>query len=133
MPTNALILQAVQPKAGTPGVASEGAPAGSAPAAPGGGLLVMLPLLMIVPILFMSFRRQKKESAQRASLKKGDKILTNSGIVGELIEMDEKLAKVKIAPGTTITVVSSMVSPYDIAPVTAAVDVKDAKALAEKK
>ncbi len=132
MSLNPLFLQAVQPKAGNPGVAADGAGGGasSGPPSGGGGLVMMLPLLMIVPILFMSFRRQKKESAQRASLKKGDKVLTNAGIVGELMEMDEKLCKVKIAPGTTITVVSSMVSPYEPVSMT---DSKDAKLLAEKK
>lgn len=90
---------------------------------------MFLPLLMIVPILFMSFRRQKKEAEARKGLKKGDRVLTNGGMVGELVEMDERLAKLKIAPGTTITVLSSVVSPFETAPA----EVKDAKFAMEKK
>lgn len=84
---------------------------------------------MIVPILFMSFRRQKKEAEARKGLKKGDRVLTNGGMVGELVEMDERLAKLKIAPGTTITVLSSVVSPFETAPA----EVKDVKFATEKK
>ena len=34
-------------------------------------------------------RRQKKERAARESLKKGDRVMTNAGLVGELVEMDD--------------------------------------------
>jgi preprotein translocase subunit YajC len=94
---------------------------------------MLLPLLMLVPILFMSMRRQKKESDARAKLRKGDRIVTNGGLVGELVEMDERFAKVKVAPGTTLTVLSSTVGPLEGNPdaKTAAPDAK--VATAEKK
>jgi preprotein translocase subunit YajC len=98
----------------------------------------MLPLLIMVPVIFMMFRRQKKEQALRGSLKKGDRVVSQSGLVGELIEMDERLAKVKIAPGTTVQMLATSLSPLD--PVTAKpasdkalADLKDAKIAADKK
>lgn len=136
-------FQVSGPKAGTPGVADPGpAPAGAGQAAPptGSMLTMLLPFLILVPFLFMSFRRQKKEQAARSQLKKGDRIVTQSGLIGELVEMDEKVAKVKIAPGTTVQVLASSVSSFD--PAASAdkdkkdkelQDLKEAKAAADKK
>ena len=92
-------FQNVQPKQGTPGVAEPSAPAGGGgqQAAPSGSMLTMLlPFLILVPFLFMSFRRNKKEQELRKSLKKGDRIVTQAGLIGELVDLDERLAKVKI-------------------------------------
>jgi preprotein translocase subunit YajC len=135
-------FQQVGPKSGTPGVVASDAPAGStgsAPAAaPGSSLMTFLPFLMLVPFLFLMFRRNKKEAELRSKLKKGDRVVSTSGLVGELMEMDERLAKVKIAPGTTVQMLASSLSPLD--PVAAKAspdkdlkDLKDAKALDAKK
>ncbi|HVH47271.1 MAG TPA: preprotein translocase subunit YajC [Labilithrix sp.] len=134
----------VQPKQGTPGTTQESAPAGGAPApqsAPGGGSMVtmLLPFLILVPFLFMSFRRQKKEQEARKNLKKGDKVVTQAGLIGELVELDERIAKVKIAPGTTVQVLASAVSSYEAQAAAASktdkdlADLKEAKATADKK
>jgi preprotein translocase subunit YajC len=136
-----MMFQAVAPKAGTPGVAVDPAAGATsaAPAAspPGGALTMFLPLLIMVPFLFLMFRRQKKEQEGRSKLKKGDKVVTQSGLVGELIEMDEKLAKVKIAPGVNVQVLASSLGPLDPKPAKAddkdLADLKEAKATADKK
>jgi preprotein translocase subunit YajC len=133
-------FQNVQPKQGTPGVAAEGAP----PAAPAQGppssmITMLLPFLILVPFLFMSFRRNKKEQAARKNLKKGDRVVTQAGLIGELVDLDERIAKVKIAPGTTVQVLASAVSSFEAS--TAATsktdkelsDLKEAKATADKK
>ena len=117
-----------------PNAGSAGAPPQASP--PGGGLIMFLPLLLLVPFLFMSFRRQKKEQEARGKLKKGDQVLSQSGLVGELMEMDDRFAKVKIAPGTTVKMLLSSVSPLE--PEKPATDdklkdLKDAKAAADKK
>ena len=100
LPSNDLLLaQNVQPKAGTPGVAQDPAPAGGSASSGGGGspLAGFMPILMMlvifVPFFLLMSRRQKKEASARASLKKGDRVMTNAGLVGELMEMDDKLAK----------------------------------------
>lgn len=114
-------FQAVQPKTSTGTADPAGAPAGAAPAAAAAGsapnmLTMLLPFLILVPFLFLSFRRQKKEQAARGSLKKGDRVVTTAGLIGELVDLDEKIGKVKIAPGTTVQVLASALTPYDPAP-----------------
>jgi preprotein translocase subunit YajC len=134
-------FQQVQPKAGTPGVADPGAaPSGAGPqAAPPSSMVTMLlPFLILVPFLFLSFRRQKKEQAARSSLKKGDRVVTTAGLIGELIELDERIGKVKIAPGTTVQVLASALSPFEaVVPEKKAdkdlEDLKEAKATASDK
>jgi preprotein translocase subunit YajC len=98
------------------------APAGG-PASPasGGGLSSSLPLLiMIVPmilLLFFSSRSQqnqaKKQAATVASLKKGDRVLTDAGISGRLVEMGDRYAKIEIAPGVKIDVLKARVAGAD--------------------
>jgi preprotein translocase subunit YajC len=130
-------FQQVPSKAGTPGVAQPDAPQGGAPAqSPGGGgmFTMLLPFLIFVPILFMMFRRQKKEAEQRKSLKKGDKVVSSSGLIGELMEFDERVAKVKIAPGTTVQMLSNSISPFGVEVAKASgQELKDAKPVADKK
>lgn len=112
-------FQAVQPQQGTPGVAAPGGapPAGGGQAAPPPSMVTMLlPFLILVPFLFLSFRRQKKEKEARGSLKKGDRVVTTAGLIGELVELDERIGKVKIAPGTTVQVLASALSPFDATP-----------------
>ncbi len=136
----ALFLQTPPPKQGTPGVAAPDAPpaSGGAGAPPSGGMLTMLlPFLILVPFLFLTFRRQKKEQEARKSLKKGDKVVTQAGLIGELIEADERVAKVKIAPGTTVQVLTSALGPFEPAAAGATdkqlSDLKEAKAGASDK
>ena len=101
-------------------------------------LTMFLPLLIMVPFLFLMFRRNKKEQESRAKLKKGDTVLTQSGLIGELVEMDEKIAKLKIAPGVNVKVLVSSLGPMPDATPSKAddkdlKDLKEAKAAADKK
>ena len=95
---------------------------------------MLLPFLILVPFLFFSFRRQKKEQEARGKLKKGDKIVTQAGIIGELVDLDDKVAKVKIAPGTTVQMLANSVSPFGVEPAKATgQELKDAKPVSDKK
>jgi preprotein translocase subunit YajC len=136
-----LLAQNVQPKAGTPGVAVDpGAAAapGGAPASGGSPIAGFMPILMMlvifVPFFLLMSRRQKKERAARESLKKGDRVMTNAGLVGELVDIDDALAKVKIAPGVTVQIVANTVTPF-VSPADKATakELKEAKAVSEKK
>lgn len=107
------------PPAGNPGVAVPGGPppaGGQAAASPPSMVTMLLPFLILVPFLFLSFRRQKKEKAARGSLKKGDRVVTQAGLIGELVDLDERIGKVKIAPGTTVQVLASALSPFEPTP-----------------
>ena len=105
MHLSGLALQNVQPNTApaapaTPGISVTGTPGAAAPPASQGGspFFTLAMLLMFVPILFLMFRRNKKEQEARGKLKKGDRIVSQSGLVGELLEMDERFAKVKLGP-----------------------------------
>jgi preprotein translocase subunit YajC len=130
-------FQQVGPKAGTPGVAVDSSAPPSQQAAPpgcGGGLGAFFPLLLFIPLLFMMFRKQKKEQELRGKLKKGDQVVSSSGLIGELIDLNDRVAKVKIAPGTTVQMLSNSISPMPAEPAPAAgKELKDAKAVSDKK
>ena len=59
--------------------------------------------------------------------------------VAEVLYLDERIAKVKIAPGTTVQVLANAVSSFDAQPAAASktdkelADLKEAKATADKK
>jgi preprotein translocase subunit YajC len=91
------------------------APAGPAPSQPS-PFVTLLPFLLIVPFFFMMFRRNKKEQDARKGLKKGDRIASQSGLVGELVDLDERFAKVKLGPGNTVTMLASSIQPLDPGP-----------------
>jgi preprotein translocase subunit YajC len=139
-----LLAQNVQPKAGTatgggsPGTASDGTPPPSGSSSGGGSPLagfapILMMLVIFVPFFLLMSRRQKKEAQARASLKKGDRVMTNAGLVGELMEMDDRLAKVKIAPGVTAQFVANTLTPYVEPEKTPAKELKEAKAVGDKK
>jgi len=137
-------FQNVQPNPGAPapGVAQPTPHPGDAPAQgsqPSGGnpLMTLLPLVIFIPFFFMMFRRNKKEQEARSKLKKGDRIASQSGLVGELVDLDERFAKVKLAPGITVQMLASSIQPLETSAAKSddkdLKDLKDAKAAAEKK
>jgi preprotein translocase subunit YajC len=134
-----LLAQNVQPKASSPGTVSDSAPLSSSSGGSQGQstLASLLPILMMlvifVPFFFLMSRRQKKETAARASLKKGDRVVTNAGLVGQLVEMTDHLAKVKIAPSVEVQVLANTISPYVDPEKAQSKDLKEAKATSEKK
>jgi preprotein translocase subunit YajC len=70
------------------------------------GLFGYLPLILVVvmlPLLLFSSRSQaKKQAATIASLAKGDRVLLQGGMVGKLVEMGDRYAKVEIAAGVKV-------------------------------
>jgi preprotein translocase subunit YajC len=131
-----LLAQNVPPKVaapGAPGVVQDS----STPAASSGGgsplsgfIMPLMMLVIFVPFFLLMNRKQKKETLARAALKKGDRVMTNAGLIGELVETDDRIAKVKISPGVTVQIVANTVSPF-VEPEKAGS--KDLKEAAEKK
>lgn len=111
MSNHLLKLEPSTPKAAA---AQEGAPSsapsGGAPAAPS-LLMSFAPLLILIPFLWLSSRRSKKEADERAKLAKGDRVLVSGGLLGEIVEKGEKTARVKIAQGVVVEVVASTLAP----------------------
>lgn len=118
MHLEAISLQPAAPKIGgdvTATTQAPGAPAGQAPPPPsaGGSWMSFLPLLMILPVFFLMNRRNKRDQEARAKMKKGDQVVSQSGLVGELVDSDERFAKVKIGPGVTVRMLTNTLSPLD--------------------
>lgn len=71
---------------------------------------MMMPLLLVgmIVFLFWSNRSQQKKQEQTISaLKKGDKVVTQSGIVGRLVDLEPRYAKIEVAPGVKLQVLRS--------------------------
>jgi len=59
----------------------------------GGSMLPYLLAMFVIMYFFMirpQMQRQKKEKAYRTALKKGDKVITTSGIHGRIVDFIEK-------------------------------------------
>ena len=65
-----------------------------------GMLLVMaLPLLLLV---FMTRNQSKKQKELESSLKVGDRVVTQAGLIGKITDLSERTARIEIAPGVNV-------------------------------
>jgi preprotein translocase subunit YajC len=94
---------------------------------------ILMMLVVIVPFFLLMSRRQKKEAQARSALKKGDRIMTTSGLIGELVEMENTVARVKVAPGVTLSVLANTLSPFTEPEKASTKELKEAKAGSDKK
>jgi preprotein translocase subunit YajC len=83
----------------------------------GGSLIgLALPILMIVGFYFLLIRpqrnRQRQQQALVASLEVGDEVLTNGGIFGTIVDIDddEGTVTLEIAPGTRVRMLRQGIS-----------------------
>ena len=83
----------------------------------GGGIAGFLPLIAIVVIFyFLLIRPQTKKSREHkmllSTLRKGDKVVTNSGMYGTIVGMDDKENKVvlKVAENVKIEFLKSSIA-----------------------
>jgi preprotein translocase YajC subunit len=75
-------------------------------------MTMVLPMLLVFGVMmFMNSRKQKKEDAARESMKTGDRVVSRSGLIGELSAIEGKIAKVKLAPGITVQMLASSIEP----------------------
>jgi preprotein translocase subunit YajC len=73
---------------------------------------MITPLLILIPfilILFLQGRsQQKKQEAAISGLKKGDRVITQSGLVGRLVSIEGRYAELQLPPsGTKVTILRS--------------------------
>lgn len=88
------------------------------PPKPGAGFAQLLPLILIFAVFyFILIRPQQKEKKKTqnmlANLKKGDKVITNSGIYGIIVDVRETTLIVRIGEdkiGPKIEILKSAVS-----------------------
>jgi len=84
-------------------------PAFAEGAAPSNGFTQLIPLILIMLIFyFLLIRPQQKRAKEHRSmvesLKKGDKVMTNGGIFGTVMDVKEDSLKVEIADGVRIKI-----------------------------
>lgn len=75
----------------------------------GGGLLSLVPFVLIFVIFYFMLilpqqKRQKQLKSMAASLKKGDKVVTASGIWGTITNMGKDTVTLQIADATKIKI-----------------------------
>jgi preprotein translocase subunit YajC len=80
-----------------------------------GGLLTFAPLLIIMVIFYVLLilpaqRRQKKTQAMLNALKTGDKVLTNGGIYGTIVGIENDAVQLRIADQVKIKVARSAIA-----------------------
>jgi preprotein translocase subunit YajC len=81
------------------------------------GLLQFLPFALILGIFYFMIllpmkRRQKKIQEFQESLKVGDKVVTTSGIYGQITRLNDKSVQVQIADKVRIEVARAAVGGY---------------------
>ena len=77
---------------------------------------LLFPLLLVGMLLFIfwsSRSQQKKQDAAISGLKKGDRVVTQGGIVGRLVDIEPRYAKLEIAPGVKIQVLRTSLTGRD--------------------
>src|SRR5207253_5763886 len=92
-------------------------PSSSAPQSPGSwlsGAGMMLPLLLMMAVLFFLTRSDKKKRQDvEAKLKKGDRVITRSGLIGKISEVTDRHVRLEIAAGVTVTMLKNAVEGPD--------------------
>jgi preprotein translocase subunit YajC len=79
------------------------------------GLLNFLPLVLIFGIFYFLLiapmrKRQKALQAMIAALKKGDKVITNGGLYGEVYALEEDTLILKVADNVRLKVARSAIA-----------------------
>ena len=79
-----------------------------------GAIFIVQMVLIFVIFYFLLIRPQAKERKRHddmlAKMKKGDEIVTNGGIIGTIVHVDEKRLTIKTAENTRLTVDRSRVA-----------------------
>jgi preprotein translocase subunit YajC len=79
------------------------------------GITLFLPLILIMVIFYFLMilpaqRRQKKVTEMLKSLKNGDKVITNGGIYGTIVGLDDGSVQLRIADQVKIKVMRSAIA-----------------------
>ncbi|MBW1940021.1 MAG: preprotein translocase subunit YajC [Deltaproteobacteria bacterium] len=88
---------------------------GGAEGTPGGGLISLMPLiLMFVIFYFLLIRPQQKKTKEHRemvnNLKKGDRVITSGGIHGRITALDDTTMTLEIAEKVRIKILRSNIS-----------------------
>lgn len=81
----------------------------------GSPIIGILPLVLMGIVFFFFFirpqaKKQKEQDQFISDLKKGDKVVTGSGIVGQISKVDERTVQIQVDQKNYLTVVTSAIS-----------------------
>ncbi|HSO00227.1 MAG TPA: preprotein translocase subunit YajC [Candidatus Nanopelagicales bacterium] len=102
----------VEGQPAAPPAGQEAPPAGGL----GGGLPMLLMFALPLLLIFMMTRSQNKKQKQiESSLKSGDRVITQAGLIGKIVDISATSTRVKleIAPGVNVTVLKSAIQGVD--------------------
>lgn len=90
-------------------------------AGPAGGIGMFLPLILIMGIFYFLMimpaqRRQKKVTEMLKNLKTGDKVITNGGIFGTIVGLDDDSVQLRIAEQVKIKISRSAIAGLQAEP-----------------
>lgn len=96
-------------------ISTAAAQAAGAPAQPGGALMQFLPLVLIFVVFYFLLirpqtKRAKEHRAMVAALGVGAEVVTNGGIIGKIVEVNEQFVTLEVAAGVNIKVQRHAVS-----------------------
>jgi preprotein translocase subunit YajC len=79
------------------------------------GLIAFAPLLVIMVIFYVLLilpaqRRQKKTQAMLGALKNGDKVVTNGGLYGTIVGLEDDAVQLRIADNVKVKVARSAIA-----------------------
>ena len=82
---------------------------------PFGGVFGFLPILLIIGVFYFLMimpaqRRQKKVAEMLRNLKNGDKVITNGGIYGTIVGLEDDAVQLRIAEQVKIKIARSAVA-----------------------
>ena len=89
-----------------------------APSQPG-GITLLLPLILIMGIFYFLMilpaqRRQKKVNEMLKNLKNGDKIITNGGIYGTIVGLEDDAVQLRVAEQVKIKLSRSAIAGLQV-------------------
>jgi preprotein translocase subunit YajC len=78
-------------------------------------LVQLVPILLIFAIFYFLLlapmrKRQKQHQVLLGALKRGDKVVTNGGLMGEIAAVEEKVVHLKLADNIRVRVSKSAIS-----------------------
>ena len=99
----------------TPAMAQTTTAAGAASGGPAAALIQFLPIIgLIVLFYFLMIRPQQRRVKQHQQMvqavKRGDTVVLNSGVIGNVTKVEDAEVALEIAQGVNVKVVKSMIS-----------------------
>jgi preprotein translocase subunit YajC len=86
-----------------------------------GGIALFLPLILIMVIFYFLMilpaqRRQKKVTEMLKALKNGDKVITNGGVYGTIVGLEDETVQLRIAEQVKIKISRSAIAGMQAEP-----------------